>query len=111
MIELTDADRAEIRRIAPNRNDVYARALYRAGLAAGIERAQQPFSDPLTLALAFHKIYELLAPDFGYKTQIATREFDPDSPNGRLMQAVCREIIDMRAAAIRALLNASAPAS
>jgi hypothetical protein len=107
MIELTRDDLVAIRSALGERYPIDERdqAIYRAGLAAGIERAQQPFSDPLALALAFHKIYELLAPDFGYKTQIATREFDPDSPNGRLMQAVCREIIDMRAAVIRALLK------
>ena len=45
--------------------------------------------DDVTLARLFHKTYELLAPTFGYETRPETREFDPESPNGRLMIAVC----------------------
>ena len=45
----------------------------------------------------FHEIYERLAPSFGYDTRAETRKFNPDSPNGKLMIAVCAEI----AAAIR----------
>jgi hypothetical protein len=48
----------------------------------------------LTLAKQFHDTYERLAPSFGYETRAETREFDPDSPNGRLMIAVCQEIIE-----------------
>jgi hypothetical protein len=44
------------------------------------------------LARKFHDIYERLAPDFGYETRSDTREFDPESPNGGLMIAVCSEI-------------------
>ena len=55
----------------------------------------------LALALEFHRTYELLAPNFGYKTQMATRVFDPDSPNGRLMIAVCAEILARRAKRIQ----------
>lgn len=39
-------------------------------------------------AREFHDAYERLAPQFGYETRPDTREFDPDSPNGRLMMAV-----------------------
>jgi hypothetical protein len=39
-----------------------------------------------------HDIYERLAPKFGYKTRGDTKEFDPDSPNGKLMIAVYGEI-------------------
>lgn len=46
----------------------------------------------MALALLFHQTYERLAPSFSYKTQIATRQFDPDSPNGKLMLAVCHDI-------------------
>jgi hypothetical protein len=45
------------------------------------------------LARTFHNIYEKLAPDFGYETRKETREFNPNTPNGRLMVAVCKEII------------------
>ena len=44
------------------------------------------------LARQFHEIYERLAPDFGYETRKDTREFDPNSQNGRLMIAVTDEI-------------------
>jgi len=41
----------------------------------------------------FHETYERLAPQFGYCTREETREFDPASSNGKLMIAVCAEII------------------
>ena len=41
------------------------------------------------LARRFHETYERLAPQFGYETRPETREFDPTSPNGKLMIAVC----------------------
>ncbi len=44
------------------------------------------------LAKQFHEIYERLAPSFGYETRIDTREFDPNSKNGKLMIAVTDEI-------------------
>ena len=47
----------------------------------------------LILALKFHEIYERLAPQFGYETRTETRQFDPNSPNGKLMIAVCGEIL------------------
>lgn len=46
------------------------------------------------LAEKFHNTYERLAPDFGYETREDTKQFDPESPNGRLMIAVCKEVID-----------------
>ena len=39
----------------------------------------------------FHEIYERLAPSFGCETRKETRVFDPESPNGKLMMAVCAE--------------------
>lgn len=54
------------------------------------------------LALIFHETYERLAPQFGYETRADTKAFDPESPNGRLMIAVCTEL--------RAALSATAPA-
>lgn len=47
------------------------------------------------LAEIFHATYELLAPQFGYETREETREFNPESPNGKLMIAVCRSILDI----------------
>jgi len=48
--------------------------------------------EPEKLARAFHDNYERLAPQFGYVTREDTRVFKPDSPNGKLMLAVCAEI-------------------
>lgn len=47
----------------------------------------------LQLAILFHETYERLAPAFGYETREDTKEFDPDSKNGRLMIAVCGEVL------------------
>lgn len=44
------------------------------------------------LARRFHEAYERLAPSFGYETRAETREFDSESPNGKLMIAVCGEL-------------------
>jgi hypothetical protein len=44
------------------------------------------------LAERFHEAYERLAPSFGYETRKETRQFDPTTPNGRLMIAVCGEL-------------------
>ena len=45
------------------------------------------------LATKFHEIYERLAPEFGYDTREDTRTFDTTSQNGKLMVAVCTEIL------------------
>lgn len=44
------------------------------------------------LARRFHEVYERLAPSHGYKTREETRDFDPKSPNGKLMIRVCGEV-------------------
>ena len=49
--------------------------------------------DALKLAELFHMIYERRAPEFGYETRKETKNFDPTTPNGQLMVAVCGEII------------------
>ena len=41
----------------------------------------------------FHDTYERLAPSFGYETRKDTKRFDPESSNGKLMVAVCQEIL------------------
>jgi len=46
----------------------------------------------LDLARRFHETYERLAPQFGYATCDDTKAFDPQSPNGKLIIAVCGEI-------------------
>jgi len=47
------------------------------------------------LARRFHYWYELLAPSFGYETRKDTKDFDPNSKNGKLMVEVCKRILDM----------------
>ncbi len=44
------------------------------------------------LARVFHDTYERLAPEFGF-TRSDTKEFDEQSPEGRLMIAVCNEVL------------------
>lgn len=46
------------------------------------------------MARMFHEAYERLAPEFGYATREDTRTFDPESPNGLLMTAVCAELLN-----------------
>jgi hypothetical protein len=55
-------------------------------------------SDPLNigperLARIFHEAYEKWAPLCGYETRLETRDFDPTTPNGKLMIATCGEVI------------------
>ena len=47
----------------------------------------------LELAKLFHETYERLAPSFGYETRKETQEFNEESSNGKLMRAVCEEIL------------------
>ena len=58
------------------------------------ERPEQSnVPNQLDLAKLFHETYERMAPAFGYTTRPETREFDDGSPNGRLMVAVCGEVL------------------
>lgn len=50
--------------------------------------------DAVALARKFHETYERLAKHFGYTTREDARQFDPDSVNGRLMIATCKEIME-----------------
>ena len=58
----------------------------------GLPRRTNSLS-PLELAKLFHETYERLAPSFGYQTRPDTRNFRPDTPNGRLMIAVAAELL------------------
>jgi hypothetical protein len=51
------------------------------------------YPEAYRLAKRFHEFYEQSAPAFGYKTKEETKEFDPESPNGRLMAWVCFQIV------------------
>lgn len=48
--------------------------------------------DGLEIAKKFHETYERLAPSFGHGTRKYRQAFDPNTPNGRLMIAVCGEV-------------------
>lgn len=50
----------------------------------------------LELAKEFHELYETIAPGMGYKTRTDTRQFDPESANGRTMIAVCFDLLTDR---------------
>ena len=56
--------------------------------------------DGKDLAARFHALYEELASQHGYVTRTDTRVFDPQSPNGKLMIAVCAIIATDQTAAI-----------
>ncbi len=51
------------------------------------------YPEAYRLARRFHELYEQSAPLFNYKTKKPTKNFIPDSPNGRLMAWVCYEIV------------------
>ena len=53
------------------------------------------FEEAEKLAKRFHETYEKLAPLFGYETRQETKEFDENSPNGKLMIAVCGKILEI----------------
>ncbi len=48
----------------------------------------------LRVATIFHDTYEELAPKHCYETRPETREFNPFSANGKLMQAVIAKLVD-----------------
>ena len=49
---------------------------------------------PTEVAELFHDTYERLAPQFGYETRDDTKKFDPTTPNGQLMTAVCEKVLN-----------------
>lgn len=55
-------------------------------------KVEQEHLNPTELAMLFHEAYERLAPSFGYETRDDTKSLDLNSPNGKLMVAVCTEI-------------------
>ncbi len=61
--------------------------------ADAVRRSSELGCSVLDIARKFHNTYEYLAPSYGYETSKATREFDPASPNGKLMQATCLVVV------------------
>lgn len=59
------------------------------------EEIEKYINDPVKLAEKFHEYYESLAPSYGYTTRKDTKKFDPNTPNGKLMIAVCGKILDL----------------
>lgn len=64
---------------------------YLAEILARHARRRKPMT-AVQLAELVHETYERLAPSFGFEARPDTRIFDPDTPNGRLMVAVCANI-------------------
>jgi hypothetical protein len=58
-----------------------------------LEEPKQETLEEIELAILFHNTYERLAPSFGYETRVDTKLFETTTPNGKLMIAVCKEII------------------
>ena len=54
---------------------------------------EEAYPEAYRLARRFHNVYEENAPKFGYETRKDTKDFIPDSPNGRLMAFVCCEFL------------------
>lgn len=87
------SDLSNVRRAPDGGDKVFGAELRReflAPTAAG--------SEALSLATFFHNTYERLAPSFGYETRLDTKTFDALSNNGRLMTAVCGEVLSSLAA-------------
>ncbi len=69
----------------------------------------QMIDDPqyasLRAAILFHDTYEKLAPEYGYETRPDTKQFDPRTPNGRLMIAVCETVLAAQVAPYKTALE------
>ena len=57
------------------------------------KKIEKLYPEAYKLAREFHNLYEEIAPQFGYITRDDTKEFDPESPNGRTMAYVCYGIV------------------
>ena len=66
----------------------------RGAPVAEVGALEEDFEMPNAIWLAkfLHDTYERLAHQHGYVTREDTRTFDHESPNGRLMTAVCEEL-------------------
>lgn len=76
------------------------------GLCRRCGRVESELAEPcvnpqaVLMAKRFHETYERLAPSYGYETRRDTKVFDPGSANGRLMAAVCAELMAVHAPAV-----------
>jgi len=72
----------------------YPKDFSRVGEHHLTEKELEPtYARALELAETFHGLYERYAPSEGYTTRPETRAFNPNTPNGRLMQRVCLAVI------------------
>ena len=58
-----------------------------------LQEKEKEMKSPQEMAREFHDTYERLAPQFGYETRKDTKQFDPTTPNGKLMMAVCDHVV------------------
>ena len=87
----TSLDAQMLDKIEPKQEEI---DFYAKELMLEKERAyKQETLEEVELAILFHNTYEKLAPSFGYETREDTKYFDITTPNGKLMIAVCKEII------------------
>ena len=73
--------------------DVIKQAKDDLQLIKSLQETKQETIQEVELAILFHNTYEKLAPSFGYETRLDTKSFETTTPNGKLMIAVCKEII------------------
>ena len=78
----------------PTTGEVESQSTANAGkISSSLAKApEQSLPVAEMLAREFHALYEELAPEYGYETRLETREFDPESSNGKLMIAVCSRL-------------------
>lgn len=73
---------------------LYPKQFSRVGEKHLTEQEMEPVcAQALELAQIFHGLYERYAGGEGYTTRPDTRAFNPNTPNGRLMQKVCLAVI------------------
>lgn len=103
--ELEDLYRHALKDLAAARSAINGQKIAQAALAKVGKMSTEP--KPATgewtaeaLARQFHELYESYACEFAYETRQETRAFDPTTPNGRLMIAVCKAIADAHNAAL-----------
>ena len=70
-----------------------------------INDIEKAYPEAYRLARRFHELYELTAPKFGYETKKETKEFNPESPNGRLMAWVCFQVVKEEKQALLKLIK------
>ena len=68
-------------------------------------KIENEYPEAYKWAREFHNLYEHKSSFFGYETKQETRDFDPESPNGRLMAYVCLSIVQQALAENMAIVK------